>query len=430
MIARRPQLDLRVDHAGRPNELLRDDLRAGELERPGSRGDEDELLDLPQELVEAERPVIERRRQAEAVVDEGLLTRAVTLVHAAELGDGLVRLVDEDDEVLSEVVDEREGMRAGRPAFEHPRVVLDAVAEAELLQHLEVVLRALTDAVRLEHPPLALERRDLLLELEAELVDRPLDRRTRRDVLGRRPDREVVHLRVDLAGQRVEVRDLLDLVTEERHAIGGLAVRRLDLHHIALDTEAPAPENGVVADVLAVDQLPQHLVAVVLLSHLQNEQPLAPLLWRADAVDAGDRGDDDDIAAGEKRRSRGEPEAGDVVVLGRVLLDVEIGLRDVGLGLVVVVVGDEVLDRVLREELAELVAELCGERLVVCDDERGLLDLLDDPGHRRRLPGAGRSEDGLEAVAVGDRRRDLGDRARLVAGRRIDVRRAEFAHRG
>ena len=94
-----------------------------------------------------------------------------------------------------------------------------------------------------------------------------------------------------------------------------------------------------------------------------------------------------------------EPQPGDVVVLGRVLLDVEVGLRDVRLGLVVVVVGDEVLDRVRREELAELVAELRGERLVVRDHERRPLDLLDDPGHRRRLAGAGRAEQRLEALA-------------------------------
>ena len=40
------------------------------------------------------------------------------------------------------------------------------------------------------------------------------------------------------------------------------------------------------------------------------------------------------------------PQPVDVVVPGRVLLDVEVGLRDVRLRLVVVVVGDEVLDRV------------------------------------------------------------------------------------
>ena len=130
----------------------------------------------------------------------------------------------------------------------------------------------------------------------------------------------------------------------------------------------------------------------------------------------------------EERRGRGEPQPRDVVVLRRVLLDVQIGLRHVRLGLVVVVVGDEVLDRVAREELAELVAELRGERLVVRDDQRRLLHLLDDPGHRRRLAGRGRAEQRLVALtgaqAVGERR----DRLRLVAGRDVRGRCLERRH--
>ena len=116
-----------------------------------------------------------------------------------------------------------------------------------------------------------------------------------------------------------------------------------------------------------------------------------------------------------------QPQPGDVVVLRRVLLDVEVGLRDVRLGLVVVVVRDEVLDRVLREELAELVAELRGQRLVVRDDERGPLELLDRPGHGRRLPGAGGAEHGLELVAPLDALGELGDRLRLVCRRVVGV---------
>jgi hypothetical protein len=61
-----------------------------------------------------------------------------------------------------------------------------------------------------------------------------------------------------------------------------------------------------------------------------------------------------------------------------VLLDVGVGARDVGLRLVVVVVGDEVLDRVVGQKLAHLGVELRGQRLVVGDDQRRLLHLLDD----------------------------------------------------
>ena len=162
-------------------------------------------------------------------------------------------------------------------------------------------------------------------------------------------------------------------------------------------------------------------VAVVLLADLEDQHALAPLLRRAEPVDAGDGGDDDHVAPGEERRGRGEPQPGDVVVLRRVLLDVEVGLRDVRLGLVVVVVGDEVLDGVLGEELAELVAELRGERLVVRDHERRALDLLDHPGHRRRLAGPGRAEQRLTAVRRARGLGELRDRLRLVAGRAVRV---------
>ena len=138
--------------------------------------------------------------------------------------------------------------------------------------------------------------RHLRVELGADVVDGALDRRLRGDVLRRRPDREVVELREHLARERVEVRHLLDLVAEERDAVRRLLVRRLHLDDVALHAEAAAAEHRVVADVLRVDELAQQQVAVVLGADLEVDHPLAPLLRRAEAVDAGDGRDDDDVA--------------------------------------------------------------------------------------------------------------------------------------
>ena len=284
--------------------------------------------------------------------------------------------------------------------------------------------------MRLELLALLLELPHLLLELVADVVDGALDGRRRGHVLGRGPDHEVVEPRVDLAGERVEVRDRLDLVAEERDPVRRLRVGGLHLDDVALDAEAAAGEDRVVARVLALDQHPQRVVPVDRLADVEDQDPPAPLLRRAEAVDARDRRDDDHVAAGEEGGGRREAQSRDVVVPGRVLLDVEVGLRDVRLGLVVVVVGDEVLDRVVGEELAELVAELRGQRLVVGDHERRPADLLDDPGHRRRLAGAGRAQERLVALSGRDRRRQRLDRLRLVAGRPVLVRRPERGHAG
>jgi hypothetical protein len=93
-------------------------------------------------------------------------------------------------------------------------------------------------------------------------------------------------------------------------------------------------------------------------------------------------------------------------------------------GTVVVVVRHEVLDRVLREELPELVAELGGERLVVGDHERGPLDLLDRERHRGRLARARDAEERLEAVPAVDSARQRRQRLGLVGDRvvrRVDL---------
>ncbi len=64
-------------------------------------------------------------------------------------------LVDEGQVVLREVVEQAGRPRAGGAAGQVARVVLDAVAEAHLAQHLEVVARPHLEPLRLEELPLA-----------------------------------------------------------------------------------------------------------------------------------------------------------------------------------------------------------------------------------------------------------------------------------
>jgi hypothetical protein len=106
----------------------------------------------------------------------------------------------------------------------------------------------------------------------------------------------------------------------------------------------------------------------------------------------------------------------DLVVDRRVLLDVGVAGRQVRLGLVVVVVGDEVLDPVLREELAQLAGDLRGERLVGREEDRRSLHLGDHAGDRERLARPRDAQERLEATARLDALGEIGDRAGLVAG--------------
>ena len=99
-----------------------------------------------------------------------------------------------------------------------------------------------------------------------------------------------------------------------------------------------------------------------------------------------------------------------------VLLDVGVGAGQVRLGLVVVEVADVVLDGVVREELAELRVQLGSQRLVVRQDQGGLLMRLDRLGDRECLAGSGRAQQRLMAQAFGQAFAQFIDRLGLVAG--------------
>ena len=193
--------------------------------------------------------------------------------------------------------------------------------------------------------------------------------------------------------------EALDGVAEHLDAQHRLVVGRVDLDGVAPHPELAPAERHVVAVVLEVDELAQDGALVVVDAGVQLEQVAPVLLGVAHAVDAADAGHHDDVAPGEERGGGAVAQPVDLVVDRAVLLDVGVARRDVGLGLVVVVVADEVLDPVVREELPELGGQLGGQALVGREDQRRPLHLLDRPGDGGALAGAGDAEQRLEAVA-------------------------------
>ena len=136
-------VDYRVGKPGRADDLLDHPLGMFVFIRPRRGGYVNGLVDHPLELAELQRAVVERGRQAEAVLDERLFARAVAVVHAANLRQRHVRFVYEKQIVLREVVHQSVRRASRRAPGEMPRVVFNPRAVSRLAHHLEVVPRAL-----------------------------------------------------------------------------------------------------------------------------------------------------------------------------------------------------------------------------------------------------------------------------------------------
>ena len=103
-------------------------------------------------------------------------------------------------------------------------------------------------------------------------------------------------------------------------------------------------------------------------------------------------------------------------------------MGDIGLRLVVVVVGDKVLHRIVGKKLLELGAQLGGQGLVVGQHQSGPLDLLDDLGHGEGLAGAGDPQQGLLIQAHLNTLGQGFDGLRLVAAGLIFRYHLKFRH--
>ena len=377
------------------------------------------MADARRELIPFERAVVHRGGQAEAVVDEGALARHVALEHRADLGDGHVRLVDDQQEVVREVVQEGVRRRAGSAPIDVTRVVFHARARPDFLEHLQVEGGAHAQALLLEELVLAAEPREAIVELVLNRSDRLLHALLAGDVVRGGEQVGVVDFGDDVARERVQNREGINLVAKHLDADRELLIHGDDLDRVTAHAEGTARKRHVVAHVLHGDEASQQRIAIDDHAAAQLDHARHVLLGGAEAVDAGHRGDDDRVTAGKQGVRSAVTQALDLVVDRGILLDERVRLGDVGLGLVVVVVGHEVLDRVARQELAELGGELRGEGLVRLEDQRGSLQLLDEPGGGRALTRARRTHEDDVLLAVANARGQLSDRLRLVARRRV-----------
>ncbi len=292
-------------------------------------------------------------------------------------------------------------------------------AVADLLHHLHVVADPLLDALRLQGLVLVQKLVPPELHVPLDLVHGGHELSLARGVVGGGEDDGVVLAAQDLAGEGVDLGDPLDLVPEEADPDGpALVAHGEDVQRVPPDPEGTPLEVEIVPLELDVHELAHDLLPAHLHAGPQGEGQVQILLRVAQGVDAAHRRHDDHVPSLVQGAGGGVAQPVDLLVDGGGLLDIGVAGGDVGLRLVVIVIGNEVLHRRVGEEPLELGAELGRQGLVVGQHQRGLLDLLDDLGHGVGLAGARDAQQHLQFIAPEDAFAELLYGLWLVALRR------------
>ena len=134
---------------------------------------------------------------------------------------------------------------------------------------------------------LSLQLRQSLVQFGLDPADGPFHPFGTRHVVGGGEHVDLGVLGDDLARDRVQRHESLDVVAEHLDADRVLLVDREHLDRVAADSERAALEGDVVARVLDVDEGTQERVAVERLTHAQPNHSVDVLLRRPEAVDGG-----------------------------------------------------------------------------------------------------------------------------------------------
>ena len=73
------------------------------------------------------------------------------------------------------------------------------------------------------------------------------------------------------------------------------------------------------------------------------------------------------------------------IIYGRVFFDIGVAPGNISLGLIIVLIGHKIFNRIFGEEFSKLRTQLCGEGFVVSENQRRAIDISDNIRHSKGL---------------------------------------------
>ena len=214
-------------------------------------------------------------------------------------------LVDEHEVVLGEIVQQRGGRRARRAPLNHPGIILDAVAEADLRQHFQIIGRPLGNALGFDKLVVGAEEGHLIVTFPLNLHHCPLQFFLGRNIMAGGIDGHVVNIPLRNAGNGVNLADPVHLVPEKFHPDGtSRPVGGVDFQGVPPEAELVPGKVQIVPFIPDFRQLFQHIVQRVLLPHPQGNNHALIVDGVAQTVQAADRGNHDHVPPLKQRGSR------------------------------------------------------------------------------------------------------------------------------
>ena len=301
-----------------------------------------------------------------------------------------MRFVHNHQCVGGQVLKQR-GRRITRiPARQITGVVFNALTVAQLANHLEVIQCTLLQTLCLDQLFVFLQLHKPALELFFNMIHSAKHHISRGDVMRFWKNRYARHLGFNSAGEWIENTNILDFFVKQfdPHRFS-FRVRGEDINDVAPDTIGATLEIYIVTGVLELSQLTEHPALINDFTAGQVHDHLEIGLRIAQTIDCRHSCNYQAILSLQQRLGGRQTHLLNVLINRCILFYKRIGRWNIRLRLVIIVIGNEVLDGVIGKELLELSVKLGRQGFVVRHYDRWPLQLFDHVGHRKGFTGAG-----------------------------------------
>ena len=294
--------------------------------------------------------------------------------------------VHEKQKILGHIVKEGVGGTAGGSARQHAGVIFNTAAIAYLPYLLHIKKGALSYALSFYQLPLGFKKLHPLKHLVVYLRKRLFALFLVGHVVGGGVNSRVVKPCGQLTRYGIHGSKSVHLVTEKFYPQGFVAaVSGQYLHHVTPHAEIVALKAYIASGILQSHKALYQVVAAELHIGAQGNDLLLVFLGVTQGENAGHAGHDNNVPPFKKGAGGAVAQFVYLVVYGSVLLDINVLAGHVRFRLIIIVVGNEVFNCIVREEFPKFRAKLCGKGLVMCKHQSGSVYIGYDVSHSKGL---------------------------------------------
>ena len=266
-----------------------------------------------------------------------------------------MRLINNKKKIILKIIHQRIRRLSRGQSRQMSGIILDSGTKTSLLHHFHVKISSLRYSLSLNELVLTFKIIYLFLHFCKNGIRCPFDLLLGHNIMRCRKNSHMALFIFNLTGKYINFRDPLNFISKKLHTDGPVrSIGRKNLQHITFHPEGTPVKIHLIPCVLNVDQLPDNLVSVFFHAGPQRNHHVKKLLGRTKTVNTGYRRHHNHISPLTESRSSGKTHLINLVIGGRILGNVGISGRNIGLRLIVIVIGYEIFHCVVRKEFFEL----------------------------------------------------------------------------